>query len=230
MEWILAWSHVIFLIPLCFGMMLVFGTAFGMVGDADLELDADLDLDGDIDASSDVDHDHAMPEGHVESLEPSLTMRALSLLGVGRVPISVVMMTMSFLFGGVGLALCFFFEPVLGAGDIAGILAVSGAFITMFVGTGTVSRVVARLMPTTETYVLGKRALEGRIGKVPHEVTTERGFLLISDVRGDIHEVKCRTREGSIEGGTHVLVVQYVREGDHYIVQPAEDVLALVAG
>src|SRR3989338_4168903 len=190
MTWLLAWQHLIFLIPLGFGMLLVFGAASGLIGHGDVDVDhefhvaeADHDVVGEHDVAQD-GHDGA----HAHDVhDRGFMSRALSLFGIGRVPLSIILTTASLLWGGVGLAAGFLAEPALGVGFISGVLAVAAAWLTMTVGTGSLARLVARVMPTSETYRVTKRDLIGRTGTMLFPIAPQStGYVQVNDHEGNL--------------------------------------------
>src|SRR3989338_6093227 len=176
MTWLLAWQHLIFLIPLGFGMLLVFGAASGLIGHGDVDVDHEFHVA----EADDGAHAHDVHDRGFMS-------RALSLFGIGRVPLSIILTTASLLWGGVGLAAGFLAEPALGVGFISGVLAVAAAWLTMTVGTGSLARLVARVMPTSETYRVTKRDLIGRTGTMLFPIAPQStGYVQVNDHEGNL--------------------------------------------
>ncbi len=216
MAYLFAPQNLIFIIALFVGIVLVLGNAFGVMGH-----DAEHDVDHDVD--HDVEHEHAGGEhdheGHHEHQE-RMFLRALSLLGIGKVPFSVVWMTAALVFGGAGIVLNTVLAPVLLAPWIYGWLSFAGAIVTMVAVTGNFARIVHRLMPTTETYI-GKRSdLVGCTGTLVLTADDTRGLANVHDPRGNLLQVTCRAMNGStIPSGAKVTVVDYMQENNIYVVE-----------
>lgn len=208
MDYLLAWHNLIFLIPLSLGVLLVLGTALSEMGAGE----GDLDAGGDAGANA----------GLAGGGEPSdLLIEALSFFGVGRVPLSVVLMTAALLFGAGGTVANVWLEPrLLDPVRLAPISAAiaSGAMIVL---TGPVATLVARIFPTTESYRIAKTDLIGRLGTLVLPTTEARGLLQVHDHEGNLHQVSCRSRSGALDKGREVLVVDRLDEEDVYVVEPS---------
>jgi hypothetical protein len=94
---VLAWYNVIFYVAIIMGMAFVLVSAMGLGADGD----ADLDVDGDGELDMEVETD-----GHGES---DVFQKVLSLFGVGRCPLSIVIFSALLIFGGTGVILNFIF-------------------------------------------------------------------------------------------------------------------------
>ena len=203
MEWLLRWETLVFVAPLAFGVALVAGLAFGLGADADGDLDADADGDLDSDAKIHLD-------AHGNGL--------LGLLGVGRIPLSMLLLTLSILFGATGLATnALLFEKLPGT---YGLFALLAATLVSLVGTGRIASFVARVAPTMETYRVSRRDLVGRTGHAIVELNAQDGIAQVKDHEGNVQQVRVRTDGGEISKGAAVLVVDYSREGGWYLVTP----------
>lgn len=239
---LLAWYNVVFLIPLVFGVILVLGSALGLMGhDAghDVAADADHDVSHDVghdvgaDTHVDADHDghlvhtvgdHETGSGHDtgHDRESGLFMRMLGVLGIGRAPLSVVMMSIALLFGGVGYAMNFILKPILVEGWLYGWVSVAVAAVATCFFSGIFARMIAKLMPTTETSRVTERDLLGRTGTVILDVDARGGYVQMHDQQGNLHQVTCRSKNGMLPKGSEVTLVAYVREGDFYFVVASE--------
>ena len=200
MEWF-AWYNLVFLLPIVLGAMLALGAALGGV-------DAGHDIDVDVDAEAEADH------GDGDSAESPL-----QLLGLGRVPLTILMMLWLFTFGVAGvtlktLLLWFGLSAAMGAA-IAALLAIP---VSLF-SSAAIARVIARLLPTTETYAAVKGDLIGLSGTAELEVTTEFGVVNVRDEGGALHKLRVRTYGQRVGKGTEVLITDHDPTDDFFIVE-----------
>jgi len=195
METLFAWYNVIFIVPLLIACVLVVGAGFGVAGDFDADVDVDVDADADIDAD----------------IEESLFIKALSIFGVGKCPLSIVVLSALLIFGGAGIILNQIFAPLLAP------ISVGGAVVAMLVLTRLVAMIVSKLMPRTETYAINSAHIEGLTGKLILKTTTNFGEAHVRDHHGGLHKIKCRTYQGELAKGTPVLVVEKKDDGFFYV-------------
>ena len=208
----LEWYNLVFLIPIAVGLVLIAGSALGLGHDAGHEVGHDV--------HHDVGHGHGH-DGHHESS----FAKALSLIGIGRAPLMVVLMMMSLLFGGIGFASNTLLAPVLRTPYVYFWLSLAAAFFGMVILTAKLARFIAKVMPSTETYSITKQDLVGSSGELMLPADTTTGLAQVSDHEGNVHNITCRTYEGSLPKGGKVLVVDYKEEGDLYVVaaMPADE-------
>lgn len=197
----LAWQNLIFNIALAAGVLLVLGSALGGQGH-----------DTGHDAGHDAGHDH---DG---SHEHGSLGRALSVLGVGRVPLTVALMIACFLFGGLGVILNTLFASLGMAPGVYGLISVGAAFVGMVLLTGQAARLVGRILPSSETYPITRQDFAGCTGTLllPADPTT--GYAQVKDAEGNVHNVQCRTVRGALAKGTAILIVEYDEASKTYLV------------
>ena len=106
---LLAWYNLIFLLPLAVGLLLIFGNMAGIGADADADVDHDADADHDHDAGS------------------KLFLHVLTALGVGKVPLSIVMMLMCMIFGGIGMMLNFILMDLIVKAEVFALIPLGSA-------------------------------------------------------------------------------------------------------
>lgn len=187
----------LFALSLVTGILLMVVTAIGGVGDGH-----DADADHDVDHGADADQDHDAGFG-----------RALSALGVGRAPLTLVLVAFFSLFGAVGLGLGLVLSEWLA-------LVASLAAATFL--TGRLARLFSRLLPRTESYGASSEDLCGCIGTAVYGVTGSEGMVQVRDQRGAIQKVSARTSGGErIPTGADVVVVSYDEGGDRFLVTRA---------
>jgi len=208
--------NLIFIIAMFLGLILIIGQMTGSFGgDADHDVDHDIGHDVGHDAGHDTDGDHDHDQdGHDHG--PSLMFRALSLLGVGRVPLTVVMMTAALVFGVSGLIANAIMEPVLRFPWVYGPISCGAALVVMWFCTGLIARLVANILPGTETYTVSKKDLVGKTANLILQAGPDSRVenAHVSDDGGTLHTVTCKTGGEVLERGTQVLLVSYDHEAD----------------
>ena len=226
---LLQWWNLIFLLPLlCAGayhLLLATGT---VAAETDADADADASLDAGGGANLDHDLDHSVERAGVEAFghrgeaaESGLLDRALSVLGIGKVPLSLVLVSWCYIWGVAGYASNLMFSSFLPAALYAWLsLGVAGAgalVLTRYLAGG-----LARVLPRTETYGVYTADLVGRPAVVRYAVTPTFGTAQLYDEHGTMHEVDCRTRpDGTpIPSGTRVALVEYDEARQVFIAVP----------
>lgn len=212
----LTWYNLIFLIPLIAGVLLIFGSMAGFGSDADTDADADHDVDHDVDNDT---HGHEFGHDHDEN---RLFLSVLSALGVGKVPLSIVLMMLFMLFGGIGMMMNFMIAPLLSAHEIFAVGSVSVAAIGSFILTGPLARLLNRWMPSTESYADSKVAMVGRVGVLELAADETSGWAQVRDSYGSLRQVKCQTRSGTLPKGTEIVVVSFDSDAEIYTVAKNE--------
>lgn len=173
----------------------------GLFGDAlDGDADADADVDADADAEGDADAGSSWHEG-------------LAFLGVGRVPLMVIWVTL-FLFWGFGGLL---FNRVLldVAPSLLGLLFPVNLASTLVVALGAVrvaSRLAARFVDVGGNGATTRDQLVGREGVVASaRIDSRFGEVRVKDERGEEHLVHGRMGNGeeSLARGARVVLVDW---------------------
>ncbi|MFW5867438.1 MAG: hypothetical protein ACOCX2_06450 [Armatimonadota bacterium] len=198
--------------------------------DMDHDLDADLDADADVEVEGDLDHDvatgpdlgaeHEVHELSASTHETSLLLRALSILGFGKVPVSILMTCLMVIFGATGIMANGLFETVTPWSWTPNVYfwpSLALALTASFGLTGSVARTLNRLMPTKETYAVTEEELVGQVGVSVYGIREDgRGPVNVKDTGGALHQVMGRTMDGAILRGHEVLLVRYHRKEDYY--------------
>jgi membrane protein implicated in regulation of membrane protease activity len=209
--------------------------------DVDLSVDHDVDVDMDHDIHADMDHDvehdldahvghgdvhhggveHEVHDHHVSAhAGNSFALRALSVLGLGKVPVSILFTTMMVLFGATGLACNGLFGSVFPWGWAPNVYvwpSLGVAVLLSLTLTGSIAQLLNRIMPTSETYAIREDDLVGRIGELLYAVPAgQRGMADVKDEGGTWHRIRVQPLEGDLPKGTDIIVVRYHREGDYF--------------
>jgi hypothetical protein len=186
-----SWHDLLYVMALLSGGLLVLGSTLGL---AELEADADADAAGGGDG-------------------------LLALLGVGRVPTTVVLLLLALIFGGSGLALGPICRALLGA-SAGPHVGLGLALLTAFGGTAVLGRVLARVLPRTESYASGSRDLLGATGRV---IAIGRGgaaILAVIDAGGAELRLRARIDAGDVRAGSEVVITRYDAQRDLYFANP----------
>ncbi|MEM1013547.1 MAG: hypothetical protein AAGI46_15165 [Planctomycetota bacterium] len=209
-----------FLVPL--GLALAYLFAYSLSGwtfgdadvDADLDVDADvvLDLDADVDFDADVGVDAAVVKPDIDvdtdiGDTPSGILNSLTWVGVGKVPLSIVLMVLLLSFGVVGFATNQLLRDAMGVLAVA--VSLPLAVVLALVVTATTSQLIARYMPLSESSAERRSSYVGRRGTVVFTVSPKTGTISVRDAGGDLYQLPARTRDGTIAPGTDVVLTDY---------------------
>lgn len=222
---ILEWQNLVFLLPMGAGLLYVVLMASGLaLGHGEMDMDHDVGVDLGHDVAADVDHDvgadlgHDADAGHAGHI-PHLNVlgSVLSLLGVGRVPISILFLSACFLWGASGLLLNAFF----GVNAMGRVICL--AALATVVGMRLVAEGIAAVMPGEESYHTLKEELVGHQGEVLYTITHTSGAVRIFDPSGNLQDLACRTRqENEIPAGSRVVLDAYDPAADLFYVRPCD--------
>jgi membrane protein implicated in regulation of membrane protease activity len=171
-----------------------------LVGVADFG-DADVDLDADSDGLPDA--------GMLDGL--------LTLLGIGRLPLTIWLAVFLFLFAGIGLSVQELAQSLTGSplyGWLAALIA-AGAAIPV---TGVFARPLDALLPKDHTTAVNTESLLGRRATITVGVARAMSpaRARVKDVHGQTHHVMVEPHEEASElhAGDEVLLVR--RDGNRF--------------
>ncbi|MEW6443150.1 MAG: hypothetical protein AB1640_19605 [bacterium] len=209
----------------------------GDAGDADQEIDQDLEHELDQGVEHDTDHGgvsglhhHDLDLGtdraghHGRELSghagrgESLSREVLNFLGIGRVPLSILLQVFLLTFGFAGFFGNRLLEPLLSSPAAYVWISSSGAFVLGVLACRTLGGALARRMPMTETYVRSKSQLVGRRGEVTL-AHGDAGTALVRDESGTLQSVSVRSRRSPLPVGASVLLVAYDRDAETFLVE-----------
>lgn len=190
---LLQWWNLIFVLPFVASLGYLLLQAFGGIHfDHGVELDAHFDHDVGVEHDADVSPSHDSDSGDGESF----ILQVLSVLGVGRIPLASVLMSLCFLWGFLGWASNEIFK-----GYLPGFLFVWVSVGIAFVGSVILTRYLAigigKLMPTTETYGSSDFKLLGSVATLRYDLQPgSKGSATLFDEFKNYQEVPCRLMEG----------------------------------
>jgi membrane protein implicated in regulation of membrane protease activity len=204
MNFLFTWYNIPFLVSL--GLSLVFALLqlVGGFGDGDSDVDVDADADVDVDVEGDFFGD------------------ALGFLGIGKVPVMLVLMGFLGVFGLSGLLInTIISQSFNGYAGIAFAAAALGSLICAFMLTGRISRGFARLAPDSSLAV-GFEQLVGRIGTVSSpQVSETYGRVTVRDQHGGTHTVYAVLNGGEpLPERSEVALLAYDEARRCFVVKP----------
>lgn len=230
-EFLFAWWNLIFIVPfllalLYLGLYAISGAGFGDTdadadADADIDADAHIDADGDValDADSDLDtHADAHPDlehsgggGAAHGTHTPFYMGALGWLGVGRVPLSLLLMVWLTSWGVIGFLINALAYPALQDRSYLPGLSLPAAAVGSLLFTSVFARLMARWVPLSETYARRRHELLGLVGEAIYPINDSFGLVSVRDDRGVLFQIPCRVfRAGPpIDKGSRVRLVAY---------------------
>ena len=172
----------------------------GADGAMDHDVDASLDADGhlsfehDVEANADADTDAHM-DGHDSEQDHtggSALMSALNWIGVGRAPLSMVLMILLLSWGTIGFCVNRLTDDRSLDQSVPMAIVIAGMgsiFITKFV-----AGLVAKFLPTTESYARRRHELLGSLAEALYPIDANFGMAIGRDDRGERFEVALPNR------------------------------------
>jgi membrane protein implicated in regulation of membrane protease activity len=216
----LEWYNLVFYIALAVGLLFALGSAFG-VGSHDH--DADHEPGHGVGT-----HDHGHAGKHVGLEQSDASPGELhgqvswfsDILGVGRVPFTIIAMLLFTLFGGVGVMANVVLSKLLESAYLFFPLSALAASAAALFLTGRTARLISRVMPASESYNVTKLDLVGRTGKVVATAEGDYAVASVKDHEGNVQQISCMTGGGRLPVGQEILVLEYDRNQDRYLVEP----------
>jgi amino acid transporter len=196
MKW-LAWWNLLFLLPGSAGLVLAFLSAIGVGSDHEAESDHDHDHD------HDNDHDHGQGEHHGEA---GFVSGALSLLGVGRVPLMILLTMLFLFFGFIGVSVNLLLARHLPPISLVPVALLTGLLGSYFL-TASFGRAIARIVPKEESYATSFEKLVGQTGHVVLVLGASEAYTQVTDRFGNFQEIRCKELDGKpLHQGQAVLI------------------------
>lgn len=207
---LLEWQYLIFVLPFIAGLLYLFIVMSGLSHD----MDHDVNFDHDVGVEHDIDA-HAETDGH-------WIADAFSFLGLGKVPFSIVIMSLLWMWGFSGWASNEIVgkiipEPFVYAWISLGIALFCSVTLTRWIAIG-----ISKVMPGTETHCISEADLVGKFATAKYSITENFGSATLYDEYDHFQEVTCRVEAGEekISAGTKVVLVQYNAGDRSFFVRP----------
>jgi membrane protein implicated in regulation of membrane protease activity len=231
-EQLLAWWNLIYLLPLGLASIYLLCMAFTGVGlsdtdadadadadvdadtDADVHVDADADAEADADADADVSHD----VDAVDHTAPDTTYDMLGFLGVGKLPISLLVLILLITWGMIGFIANAATWTLIASETLVPLVSIPAAALGSVLATSGIAALVSRWMPLNENYVHRKAELVGRLAEAVLPIDENFGMVALKDERGDRFQLPCRVAPGqpAIAKGQQVVLFRYNRAESMY--------------
>ena len=210
------------------------------------EVAADVDADADVDGDADADHDaetpsaalahavhtptgmlgsHSVDVHHAEGEGQTSAFAAfLSFLGVGKIPLSLALMTLLFCWGITGFALNALLYKWLGASAVIGLISLPVTLILALALTGLFAALIAKIIPNDDSTRQRRTDLVGKAGEAMYDINAEFGMATVRGTAGDFFQVPCRTAAGKpqIPKGARIVLFDYDREKGIFEAAPFE--------
>jgi membrane protein implicated in regulation of membrane protease activity len=217
MSFLIAGYNIPFLVALGCSVLLALLQIFAGFGESDGDAN-----DTPADADADADHDAAHSAGAPQA---SAGAGALAWLGVGKVPLTMVLITFLGSFGALGLL-----ANVAIAGALSGYPGIAlfpvliGSLILALPFTARFSGLLARLAPSSTTAVRLEQ-LVGRVGVVVSPTASATyGRVQVRDIHGSVHTVYAVVDgDPPLPERTEVALVKYDTRERRFLVRPIDD-------
>lgn len=223
------WWNVVYLLPLAISLVWIIATAMGGIHMGTAH------TGGGHDASHGLGHGfghchgsghghsaHAHNDGHGHDGHGSgFSQKVMSILGIDQVPITLLLGIYMFCWGACGMAMNQFFSGIskYPLGYIWPSMGIT--FLVSFAITRSMAAIVARMLPTEETFGVSRHELVGLTGKAVFTVSAKGGTVDIRDKYGTVHREQAKTgdEDGSVLSGTEVLVLDYDVSDHKFVVK-----------
>jgi hypothetical protein len=198
---LLAWWNLIFEVPFALLVLYALAMALGVVPDSEM----------------------ADPEAEL-GVDPGMLFKALSLLGVGRVPFSLVISSFVLLWSVLGWSSNFLLSATALPPHLYVWISVAVASAGAATGTRVLAGGLARILPTHESYGVPEAGLVGSTAEVLHRVDESFGMARLRDPWGNIVDVRCVLAAGAPPQarGAQVILADYDPATRIFTVRPDE--------
>lgn len=214
-EWLAGWYNWPFLLALLIGLgYAIIEMLFGGLGLADADGDV-ATPEGDLDADLDADG--------VADRAGGLILSSLAWLGMGKVPLSILIMVMLISFGSAGLLANAIAADTIGITWVAFPLSLGIALVVAPSVTHIIGGWLARNLPGDSSTAAKSGGFTGDVGLAASTITARSGLVCLPEDGGrpQIIVNACVVEGGdTIPRGTNVLLTAYIAERNTYIVTP----------
>jgi hypothetical protein len=147
--------------------------------------------------------------------------KAAWFLGINEVPITMLIGVFSLCWGVLGLMSNQIFAVGIKYPAVYILPSVCIAFFGSFIVTRIMAAIVAKVVPTDETYAVTRFDLIGLPGKTLHITDSKIGTIDVKDKYGNVHRIQAKTEENSepIPPSADVIVVDYDDSDKRFIIR-----------
>jgi len=216
MDWLFAWDHLIFVVPILVGTFFALGSVLGLHGDTGHDAGHDVHAGHDGGHHDGGHHDGGHHDGGHHYSARSFLSRTSALLGFGKAPMTTLLMVMAFAFGIPGLGTTILFESLPGRG-LLGLLAGLTGFLTI---TPLLTRLMARVMPSTETEVVGLQSLIGEMAYAEFDTPVTETCHATVNTNGTTFQIEVKVAS-PLKKGDAVLLTDFNSESKQFLGSPA---------
>jgi hypothetical protein len=225
------WWNLVYVIPFGFGFvflaMQVMGLELGHGGDIDHDFhgsdyDATVESGADADVEAGTDHSVGLSIDHIHDHElthvpvgPVGTL--LSIMGFGKVPLSLILMNFSFTWGTIGWSMNVFLEPIFkmpGLFEPISLLAAGVGSVTI---TSGISRLMAKYAPRSTNFAVSVKDLVGLEAEVDQAIDAQGGSILVRNQHGILTRQQAYAAE-EIPAGAIVMLISYDQDNNVFVV------------
>ena len=241
-QWLFGWWNLIFIVPfllavLYLGLYAVSGISFGDAdADNDFGADHDLSADHDLGAEHDVSADHDASgdasDGDASDQDHDLDsdqgdqvpahVAVMSWLGVGRVPLSLILMVLLLSWGALGFVVNQLARAQFHDNWRMALLSLPVAAVGSLAVTRILTSLMVRFVPLYETNARRRHELLGCVGETLFTVNDKFGLVSVRDEGGELHQVPCHAGANAtgIPKGARVQLIAYNARQDSFEVRP----------
>jgi len=227
---LLEWQNLVFVLPIVLALVLLGLSLLGSLGDHDVNVDHDVGMDHDIDHDVDVHvgGDNAMPHDLDHDIDTSHDVSTINLmlsaLGIGKVPLSILGFCWLMIFGFVGITLNAVWKGLFDSINILVIISAGIALFSSLTLTGFLAKLIAKVMPKSESYGETLSDFINREAEVRYTVTSSSGTITLYDKYHNLQTLVARldpSCKDAIPPDTKVLILSYSSQDGEFLVIPA---------
>ncbi len=206
------WWNLLFVLPFVGALFYILLLCSGAIA-------ADHDLGFTVEGDADHGIDHETGIEHIHDLNPGLLSSIVNLLGIGKVPLSIILISFCCIWGFTGFAANTLLNPILPPFLFVWV-SLFIALTAAVVFTRSLANLIARVMPATETYAISPAQLVGKWAEATTRIDETFGQAIVHDDTGVIHTVQCLVKSGepSIPSGSQVILMFFDKKRSVFFV------------